>query len=344
MARKPSIADLTPEQQREITSESLPLGQMVTTAVRQYKDPRTGVVAKVGVIDASRAPRGMASDPLFDNLKEAMYRRLDRTGVDAATIINMLPLPLIVNSPMGSIKNVIVPACSPGQEFTSHTWDEVYIDNMLSGEGTKTPWDFHPIQMVDAFVEEYRPMGGVVGFIGTLADYDLEQDIALRSAVEDAKSRMFVYGQEVLRDAESLWHHQNSAMKNAIVDKHRLFAQMLFDHRRLNKLPEWMKFERNDLDISTVCPVCKAEPKKGAAICTTAGCGYVLDPAAAFELKIIDEQSPVLERLTRVQVEEMGISAYVAETSDERKGRLALGLQKPLSQFEQKLASQEAAA
>ena len=45
----------------------------------------------------------------------------------------------------------------------------------------------------------------------------------------------------------------------------------------------------------------------------------------------IDEQHTSLERLTRAEVESLGISAYVAETVDEKQARIKSGKPKPLS-------------
>ncbi len=235
---------------------------------------------------------------------------------------------------MGSIANVIIPACNEGQAFTYHTWTQVFIDNLLSSEGIKTPWDVHPIQMADAFVEEYRSFGGVVEILGSLDGYDPMADPLIRPSIDAARERMYAWAQGVVRDAESLWNSQGGAQKNAIVDHHRACAQILFDTGRLGKLPEWMRLEPSAHELAKPCPVCRVTPKKGAALCVSQGCNYVLDPAAAFHLGMIDETSPVLERLTRLEVEELGISGFVAETADEKPARLKLGVPKPLSAFE----------
>ena len=79
------------------------------------------------------------------------------------------------------------------------------------------------------------------------------------------------------------------------------------------------------------CPKCQKPSEPGAPSCTNAGCGYIIDPRKAYEISAIGEDHLSLERLTRADVKEMGISDYVAETVDEKHDRLMAGLPKPLS-------------
>jgi hypothetical protein len=70
--------------------------------------------------------------------------------------------------------------------------------------------------------------------------------------------------------------------------------------------------------------------------CTNTGCGgsfgpYVIDPRKAFEIGAITEEHPALERLSRAELKEMGISDYVAESLEEKAARLRQGGIKPRS-------------
>jgi hypothetical protein len=71
------------------------------------------------------------------------------------------------------------------------------------------------------------------------------------------------------------------------------------------------------------------------------GCGYIIDPRRAYEIQAIGEDDLSLERLTRADVTEMGITDYVAETIDEKRSRLEIGAPKPLSIAAMRLQASE---
>lgn len=273
--------------------------------------------------------RGRPFSPQYFNTVMAMRNRHRATGVKPATVLNFLPIDLVVNGTMYS--NVRVPACPRGQLFTTYTFWDAAIVPMPLGEGITQPWDYMPIQLANEFVRANLERGGVVVLEGTPDTIDMESE-AVQVAVHDATEAMYAYMTRLVEEAEGFWNSTNHQFANSIVEKHRLASMVLMDARRLTQAPAWLPVTRKEADVMEPCPICRNEPKKGALRCNS--CSYVLLPAKAFMAGDIDEFDKSLERLTRAEVEELGVSAYVAETKDERPARLAAGSRKPMSHFE----------
>ncbi len=310
------------DEQREITSQELPISQAVTSTTRKVRV--NGREAAVGEIDPGKA-KGRAQDPRFDSLVVSMRARHEATGIRPATVRNYLPIPLTVNSPMQSL-HVTIPPAYGTKEYTSHTWDDPDIQVLYAGEGINQPWDYMPIQLAKTYEAEYRTNGGVIAFTG---ENDEGDSAEMADLIAERKTRAFAWMHAKIEEANAEWNSPNRQNSGNIRSLHRDCAQKLFDLKLLTYLPEWIQTVRRPEDVPKGCKQCGATPENNSAKCVK--CGYVIDPAKAFEIGSINEESEDLERLTRKEIEALGISAYVAETCDERPERLKAGLPKPLS-------------
>lgn len=279
-----------------------------------------------GEMDPGRAP-GRLQDKRFEQATEAMRNRHADTGVRAATVVNLLPVPLVVNSPMTDMQ-VRIPACNRGDGFTSHTWEKPAIEVLYVGEGVNMPYDFMPLSIARAYEREYKDFGGVFVLHG-YPDEDTLARPEVREQFKVATTRMHTWMLRKVEEANGMWNTLNHVGQAGIGDIHRECAHTLFDLGMIPSLPQWIQSVRSPDQVAKACVNCGTVPNLGAAVCIA--CKYVIDPAAAYRAGSIDEQSGDLERLTRAEVIDLGISAFVAETIDEKSDRLAAGLPKPKS-------------
>jgi hypothetical protein len=284
---------------------------------------------------------GRPQDPLFEQRSATMHRRLAHTKMQPATLINCLPVPLAVNSCMPELSRR-VPACTLKDKFTAYCWAKPIVEVIMS-EGVRTPIDYVPRQMAEEFEREYtgeNGPGGVMIFDGTIDEFLAameEEDAEVKAAFEECNERAVVWMTAKYTDANNSWNTPNHQLAGNITHIHRDSASRLKHMGRLpeNVEPEWMDLKTQRQNATAPCPVCRTVPRPGAIICTTGSCNYVFDVAGAFQAKLIDENSLLLERLTRAQVEKLGVSAFVAETADEMEPRIRKGHAKPLSRVAQ---------
>ncbi len=320
----PSIAE-----QQEIMSRSMPLAGTLDnrTEIVRTPDGREIPVGFIPQASVNRVP-GRPFDVGYANALLSMLNRHEATGIMPAAILNYLPIPLVVNSPMQDLKVRIPAAPLSGDGFSFHVWYSAAIEVDDMGEGVRRPVDFQPIQLAKAFEDEYKDYGGVVLLRGipdeeTLSRPKVEQMIA------DAKEKMIKWMLRKVEEANGEWNTVNRSGARNIVELHRQCAQRLFDLGIIDALPEWMVASRALKDVAKRCPACQTQPNPGATECLA--CHFILDPEAAYINNVIKEDDESLERLTRKQVEALGISAFVAETIDEKPERVRTGLPKPLS-------------
>lgn len=318
--------DISVEEQRAMSADRAGVSKQISGV--RHTHTVQGKTVVFGEYDPGKAA-GRAQDREFETVLISMKNRHAKTGIQPATVINMLPLILQVNSPMHVLGGVKVAACQGRDlDFTAHTWTECAIEVRYIGDNINQPWDFLPIQLAEAFEAEYFHFGGVVAING----FPTEENLARPENVEKisaALQRMYTWMMAMIVEANGLWNSPNHGLSAAIVDKHRLCASRMFEIGKIPQLPPWMQEVREQSEIDAKCPFCSNIPEAGAVQCTS--CNEILDPAEAFRLGKITEEHASLERLTRAEVEELGVSAYVAETSDERPARLKRGDLKPAS-------------
>lgn len=324
-------------EQQEIASAEHPLaGAVMKDRTALVRTPG-GQTIPVGFMaearrNESQTVAGQARDPQYDNALKSIHMRHEATGIQPATILNFLPIPLVVNSTMNGLSNVrIKPAPKAADEtdaFSFHIWHEPSIEVAYRGEGINQPVDFLPVQVAKAFVDEYKDFGGVVMFRGLPDEETLAKPEIVRM-ISEARVKMHAWMLAKIDEANAEWNSPNRVGAKNIVELHRQCALQMKDLGLIDGLPEWVTNPRSLKDVAEKCPNCKTLPNIGALECLE--CHYILDPTKAYLAGTITEEDGSLERLTRKQVEELGISAYVAETIDEKPERLKRGDPRPPS-------------
>jgi hypothetical protein len=323
-------------EQQEIASHEMPISKAVTNARSVYRDPQTGQVGVVGVMDKRQVVQdGRPTDYRYAQRISMIYRRLRSTKTVPVSIINMLPLRLMVNSPLSELSQG-VPGCELDQPYAYLTWVNPIIEVSLQ-EGEKIPLDYNPMMMAEEFMREYATIGGIMLYEGTIEEFEEDERPEKAAVFSEELERGIKWMLAKVKQANDYWNTPQHAQSRDITELHRICATRCMQFKRLgNNKPEWMDTERAVGDLVAPCKSCGAEPAAGAARCRQ--CGFIIDPIKAFQNQEIDEKHLSLQRLTRAQVVELKISAFVAETADERDERLERGDDMPLSQYEQRQA------
>lgn len=291
------------------------------------------IEAPVGRINETfKSTPGLARNPAYESSLMSIRMRHAATGIQPATILNFLPIPLVVNSVAQGVKDVRIPPAPTKAEgtddFSFHVWHEPSIEVAYRGEGINQPVDFLPIQVAKAFVDEYANFGGVVMFRGLPTAETLAQP-EIVEMIDVARTRMHTWMLSKIEEANGEWNSPNRQGSKNIVGLHRQCALQMKDLGLIDELPEWVTEARSLKDVAKKCPICQTLPNPGALECQS--CRYAFDPAGLYLKGTITEEDASLERLTRKEVEDLGISAYVAETIDEKPARLKRGDPKPVS-------------
>ena len=249
-------------------------------------------------------------DYRFTQRISMIYRRLRSTKTVPVTILNTLPVRLMVNSPLAELSQG-VPACELEQPYSYLTWVNPIIEISLQ-EGEKIPLDYNPMMMAEEFMREYAEIGGVMLYEGTIEEFEEDDRPEKNTVFADQQERGIKWMLARVKQANDFWNTPNHAQSRDITELHRTCATRCMQFNRLgNKKPEWMDIERAVGDLVAPCKSCGAEPAAGCAMCRM--CGYVIDPIQAFKNQDINEKHISLQRLTRAQVKELKISAFVAE-------------------------------
>jgi hypothetical protein len=264
-------------------------------------------------------------------------------GVETACVINFLPIPLRSDSCLDPLRRAYIPAPKDSDSHTVYVFDNAFLEPARKGvDAPLTPHVWHPIMLAMEF-PRCNPMG-VFAFKGVPQDIEDEAWKSKKSrephhegqtygeALERARQRAITWMQEQLRRGED-----NTRANKAWTEPQKASARRLHHLGFIKELPKGLEKER-DLALKIEnCPQCQKPCEPNAASCSNPGCGgtfgpYIINPRRAYEIGAIAEDHPALERLTRAEVADMGISKYVAETIDEKPNRMKLGMRKPLSE------------
>ena len=280
---------------------------------------------------------GRPTDPQYERNKQSVVNRLKAIGVSTATVVNFLPWPLRTDSLLGPSRVARIPAPKDGEDYGIYVFDEPYIEPGRRGADSPllaTEW--HPIQMANEFPAINH--GGVFSFMGIPSDLhddkfldrksseEQHHGLTYRAALEEARLSGIKWMQEQLRHGK-----ERDQMKLPTTIPQKASARRLYHLGAIKELPTWVEIERDVMIKITMCPKCQKPCEPNAATCTSANCGYIINPRLAYQIGAIGEEDLSLERLTRAEVTEMGISDYVAETIEEKKMRLQVGGIKPVS-------------
>jgi hypothetical protein len=284
-----------------------------------------------GQIQMAEPAAGRMRDVNFERHMERIINRQRFLPIPPATVFNFLPFKVEVNSPMQAVRGG-VPAADGKLPYATRTWHELAIEPFDTGDNGREPHEFLPHQVAKAFQDEF-PQGGIIWMQGTAEDIakSAEGKARLDKAAKDAVT----YMRRQMEQGDRKWNIPGGAQRAFITLTERRCGQRLFDLGILKRLPDWVNAEVNLEDVPTITCVCGKKPDSRATV--RCSCGHILDVAEAYRRSIIDEESVELERLTRKEVVDLGVSDYVAETADERKARVKAGVPKPPSKVQERM-------
>jgi hypothetical protein len=282
---------------------------------------------------------GRPTDPQFERNRASVQSRLNQVGVAHATVVTFLPVVLHTDSlliPSRASNGKIGPP-KDKEDYAVYTFKDAFIEPGRRGaDSPLLATDWHPIQMANEFPKLYPQ--GVFAFRGIPSDLTDPKWLATVSTEEQHFGQTYGQVMEATRKAAIAWMHEHlrygnerDRQKQEPTLPQKAAARRLLHLGYIKEMPKWVEQQRDVGVKIPVCPKCQKPSEPGAPSCTNAGCGYIIDPRKAYEISAVGEDDLSMERLTRKEVEEMGISAYVAETIDEKKARMSAGLPKPLS-------------
>jgi hypothetical protein len=259
--------------------------------------------------------------------------RIKAIGRQPFSIVNLNPYPLMVLSPL--FEGLRVDPCPEDKQYSALVIRDVKFEVHTGTDHNWTPIDRWPVMLAREFERQYAQKGGVFIIKGDLQEMpEIEEAAEFKDKFKVAYEGLIRYAYKMKTDADTEWARPNRAGRSNVHAQHRMMVRILFKAGRIRNLPDW-EDELLPTDAAEPrCVACAADLKKGAYMCSA--CGRISDPIAAFLDGRISETDMSLERLTRKQVEELGVSAFVAETSDEVDARRKKGLAKPLSLFERR--------
>lgn len=332
MAARAALSGVS--QERELSSSQTAYSKAVMPELDQTAHVN-GQVVRIGAIDVSKRAKNGQRDFRVEQKLNMIQDNEQYLRMPAVTIINFCPFPLAINSAMPELRNPI-PAAENADKYQYRTLEGSAIQSCVI-EGALDVVQFPALKIAREYQREYGQIGGVLVIEGHIRDFDPENNPQQKKDVAEATARLRAHCRRMFSLGNELWNTPQHSGSRDITDMHRTAATWLNQMGELGHLPEWMDpgyVER----VETVppCPDCGATPAPTAVRCTANGCGRVLDPIRAYQQGTISEEDRSLERLTRAEVEALDVSAYVAETADEKPARIKAGKPKPLSQVAQR--------
>ena len=246
--------------------------------------------------------------------KEEWLRETNR--VQPVVIVNLNPFMLRVNG--GMLFKGAIPACAIGEEYAFDVMRDVRWMVADKGVGFDNVEQFDPVPYVPAqlapeYIREYtqeRQVGGVIIFMGDEVPKD--RNVMVKVPVQNADGEGGKYLSYETHNLAKLWNvvlgKQNAHIMKSVEKANREYEDpskrsninfeevgqyaRLAEARgilRTEDRPRWVlgRAEAEKGPTVGACPLCAAEPKKGASICT--GCGqHVFDPVKAYEFGAIE--------------------------------------------------------
>ena len=337
LAYGPSLQETPAEVEAERASalKSLPEGR----AVGGVSERVTFGTREIEIGAINHKALGRPTDAQYERNRASVQSRLNQVGVAWATVVTFLPIVLHTDSlliPSRASNGKIGPP-KDKQDYATYTFKEAFIEPGRRGaDSPLLATDWHPIQMANEFPKMYPQ--GVFAFRGIPSALSDPKWLNTASTEEQHAGQTYGEVMESCRKQAVAWMQEHlragnerDRQKQEPTLPQKASARRLHHLGFIKEMPKWVEQQR-DMGVKIpVCPKCQKPSEPGAPSCTNAGCGYIIDPRKAYEISAIGEDHNSLERLTRADVKEMGISDYVAETVDEKGARLAAGLPKPLS-------------
>lgn len=318
---------------------------------------RSGEVQRITYLDRTvevptidHAALGRPVDKQFERNKQSVETRLRAIGVLTATVVNCLPLLLVSDSTLHPLKptQARIPAPKDVQDYATFIFADAHIEPTRQGiDSPLIAWEYHPIELAGEFSRLYPK--GVMTFIGIPSD--LLDPAFLAKKSPEVQHHGKTYGQilEETKAGAVEWMQANlnagnedDRLRRNPAPKAKASARRLKALNLIAEMPNWVEKQKDVSVRIPNCPNCQKPCEPGAATCTNGNCNFIIDPKKAYEIGAIAEDHPALERLTRKEVTEMGISDYVAETREEKQERLKTpGAKKPLSEAAQRIQETE---
>jgi hypothetical protein len=276
----------------------------------------------------------------YERHLQSVKSRVEQLGIMVATVVNFLPIRLVTDSVLDPLRHASITNRPPkdDQPYSTFYFEEVFYEpSVVSPDSPPIAVDQHPIILAQEF-SKHDP--GVFSFIGIPSD--IEREDWKRKKSHEPQHGGMTYGQalEAKRQEAVEWmlrqveNGTEAHLRNiAWTVPQKAAARRLLALGHIKELPKGVDEVKDVQQVVPVCPKCQRRSEPGAVQCTNGNCAYVIDPRRAYEIGAIDEEHISLERLTRAEVMEMGISQYVAETRDEKIIRLKTpGATKPQSE------------
>jgi hypothetical protein len=248
-----------------------------------------------------------------------VHRRMAESTIIPATVINLAPWPVQGQGAHLMYPNRRIPACPIGQAFERFVFVSYDID--LEDKGGRFGADaITPIALANDLVGQLRPQkrGGLFHYMGDHLPGENPKTKEEELKVWDkAKAEMVRYMKQKYREAEGFYQQPARKGLSNIVEEHRLSCQWLLHYRFLTGIPAWLTATREEGDVPDACPGCGQEPGAGFAC---GNCGYIMNPLSAYQLGEIDDDHHSLRRLTREQLDELGLD-YVMTKDEYREER-----------------------
>lgn len=255
-----------------------------------------------------------------------VHRRMAETRTIPATIGTFLPWEVQATGVHLMYSDMTIPACPIGQAYEMKVIRIYKVD--IEDKGGRFGADaMTPIAMANDIIKQLQPQkrGGLFHYMGDHlpGENPKTRDSELK-AMEKAKRQFVLYAKAKYREAETFSRQASGRQLNNIVDEHRLCFQWLKHWRFIaaSVEPTWLTASREEGDIPEGCPACGAE-SGGGFQCSN--CPYVFDPVAAYIADEIDDEHQSLRRLTREQLDELGLE-YVMTKDEYRTARRKLAL------------------
>jgi hypothetical protein len=254
-----------------------------------------------------------------------VHRRMAEAGVIPATIVNLLPWEVQGTGVHLMYSDMTVPRCPIGQAYELKIIRAYKID--IEDKGGRFGADVvTPIGMANDIVRQLQPQkrGGIFHYMGDHlpGENPKTRDREMKDW-DKAKKDMIRHFRQLYREAESFYQQTSRRGLLNIVEGHRMACQWLLHFRFVSEVPAWLTATREEGDVPDSCPGCGQEPGGGFQ-CTN--CGYITQPLAAFEAGEIEDDHQALRRLSREELDSVGLD-YVMTKAEYREARRKLAIE-----------------
>lgn len=236
-----------------------------------------------------------------------VHRRMSEVGTIPATIVWLHPWLGQGDGRYLMYGDMTIPACPIGQVYAVKIIRHYKVD--IEDKGGRFGADvITPIALANDLHQQFDKLkrGGMFRYMG---DHNPGEQTKTRDAEmkmwDRAKKEQVRYYRQEFRVAES---YAQQGLRNGIkniTDNHRDIAKWLLHYKYITNLPPWVTATRDEGDIPDTCPRCGADVSEVGFACRS--CPYIIDPYRAFQANEIEEEHHSLRRLSREQLNELGL-------------------------------------